>query len=109
VRKIVLIATLLSTTFASADEALPRYDVAALCTAASGALGNSAFARSACQDQEQESYDRLKQRWAGLPDEVRTTCQKVSSWTGPGSYFVLGACVDVELEARSRAATSFKY
>jgi hypothetical protein len=109
VYKTILIACLMFAASARADEGLPRYDVAALCTAASGALGNSAFAKSACQEQEQESYDRLKARWAGLPDEVRTTCQKISAWTGSGSYFVLGACVDVELDARSRAATSFRY
>lgn len=94
---------------AAADDPLPRFDVAALCEAAAGTLGNSTFARTACVEQEQQSYDGLKARWAALPPEVRTTCQKIAAWTGSGSYIVLGGCVDVELEARSRPAPSFKY
>lgn len=107
--KKILTALLLWAAPAAADDAVPRYDVDALCAAAAGTLGNSAFAKSACYEQEQNSYDGLKARWAAVPAEVRTTCQKIAAWTGSGSYIVLGGCVDIELEARSRGAPSFKY
>lgn len=108
--KTFLLACLtLSTAAAAADDPLPRFDVAALCDAAAGALGNSTFARTACIEQEQQTYDGLRSRWPTLPPEVRATCQKIAAWTGSGSYIVLGGCVDVELEARSRPAPSFKY
>lgn len=107
--KKISIALLLMAAPAAAQDAVPRYDVDALCTAAAGTLGNSAFAKSACYEQEQSSYDGLKARWDAVPAEVKTTCQKIAAWTGSGSYIVLGGCVDLELEARSRATPSFKY
>lgn len=105
----ILIALLLTVLPAAAQDAVPRYDVDALCAAAAGTLGNSSFAKSACYEQEQTSYDGLKARWAAVPAEVKTTCQKIAAWTGSGSYIVLGGCVDVELEARSRGTPGFRY
>lgn len=107
--KTILLTCLTFTVAAAAEDPLPRFDVGSLCEAAAGSLGNSSFARTACIEQEQQSYDGLRTRWAALPPEVRTTCRKIAAWTGTGSYIVLGGCVDVELEARSRPAPSFKY
>ncbi len=109
--KSILLLCLMSVaaTAALAEDAPPRFDVPALCEAAAGTLGNSSFARTACIEGEQQSYDGLKARWAAIPPEVKTTCQKIAAWTGSGSYIVLGGCVDVELEARARPTPSFKY
>ena len=53
---------------AAEEDPLPRFDVAALCEAAAGALGNSSFALTACVEQEQQTYARL--RGEGLDPET---------------------------------------
>ena len=81
---------------------LPQYDPEAHCKElASFVRSYSAALENACLAEEQSAYDALKNGWSDVPAEARTHCDEVARCCGTGSYFLLQACIQQELEARS--------
>lgn len=59
---------------------------------------------------EQDAYDELKPRWGSLPATVRKHCDSLATLGGSGSYTMLAACVEQEMEAKSEnAKRAFAY
>jgi hypothetical protein len=81
---------------------LPRYDLEAHCKElASFVRSYSEALENACLAREQSAYDALKNGWSDVPAEARTHCDIVARCCGTGSYFLLHACIQQELEGRS--------
>lgn len=85
---------------ASADGP-PRYDVKAHCDAVASATGaSSEMIRQGCFQQEQQSYNRIKQLWGELPSATQQHCDQVARAASSGSYMILSGCIDQELASR---------
>jgi hypothetical protein len=66
--------------------------------------------RRACFAQEQQAYDRLKPMWPQLPAEMAAHCEKIASFGGPGSYTLMEACVQQEMQVSGgKAGRTFKF
>ena len=98
-----LFSLLLATPFvvmpvAAQSELPPNYDAEAHCKEVASSY--SAFMDNACLAQEQSAYDGLKAAWANLPADAREHCDEVARFGGKGTYFMLKACIDQEMQAR---------
>jgi hypothetical protein len=94
---------------ASLAYAMPRYNVEAWCEEVAGASGDySSVIYNGCIEQEQSSYDQLKDDWSLLPSRVRSWCDQVAKASGHGSYLILDGCVRQEMDA-SQSKPAFKY
>jgi hypothetical protein len=86
----------------TAADGLPQYDPEAHCKElASFVRSDRAALENACLAEEQSAYDALKNGWSDVPAEARTHCDEVARCCGTGSYFLLQACIQQELAARS--------
>ena len=60
--------------------------------------------------QEQESYDSLKQKWPTISSQSREWCDEVARSGGTGSYMILAGCIEQETESqRQNDTTEFKF
>jgi hypothetical protein len=74
---------------------LPYYDVERYCKKEADIFGKDPTMLKVCLEQEQKSYDKLKQRWSSLDITARNNCQP-----GPdsSSYYKLMVCIQRELK-----------
>lgn len=85
----------------AANEGPPRYDVPRHCNeVASFGGAPSEMIRSGCLQQEQQSYNEVKQRWGALSVSVRSHCDEVARFGGAGSYMILKGCIDQEIASQ---------
>ena len=77
---------------------VPRFDVAEHCETIANVGSYSAAIENACIEQEQSSYNSIKDSWAAVPEKTRTHCHRIAT-VGSDSYQILVACVESELEA----------
>ena len=77
---------------------LPRYDSVPGCKRFADAGGSySEQVYALCLAQEQDAYDKFKQRWAEIPAPIRERCDQLGSAGGDGgSYRVLQLCIQRE-------------
>lgn len=93
---------ILSGTCALAQE-VPRYDPEGWCKrVADIGSGSSEWLKSACLEQEQAAYDKLKPAWQEVPKKTRNWCDQVAKSGGRGSYVLLEQCVDTEFFAKKQ-------
>jgi hypothetical protein len=78
----------------------PRYDPEGWCKRVSEVTGGSEWLKSACLEQEQTAYDRLKPDWNSVPAKTRGYCDQVARSSGRGSYALLEQCIDMEYRSR---------
>lgn len=99
------------TAAANAQSAIPKYDPDGWCAqVASAGGGGSETIKRGCMEMEQEAYNNLKGRWAGLPEKTRKWCDKVARAAGKGSYSTLQGCIEMESESRQENSQSqFKW
>jgi len=61
-------------------------------------------------DMEQSAYNDVRSKWTSLPQQMKRRCDQVTKFGGYGSYAVLQACIQMELEASDNAQTKkFQY
>lgn len=77
---------------------LPRFDVEAHCQELASFGGSSNVMFNTCIEMEQQAYNGLKDRWAGLPAGIRNECTDLASFGG-GDYSMLATCVKMETQA----------
>lgn len=86
---------------------IPDFDVGRHCAEQAALFEDSNFMRSACQQQEQSSYDTLKEDWPALASKVKVTCiAQAKSFMK--SYFMLNACIQQEVSA-GEEVRNFKF
>lgn len=90
---------------------LPKFDVDKHCDNISKAMGESSeMIKSGCFEQEQSSYNNLKQVWETLPKNMQSHCTAVAKSMAPGSYMILDGCVTQELNSKKENSNfKFKY
>ena len=86
---------------------VPEFDVPGHCEKQAETLGNSAFMKKSCLQQEQQSYDTLKADWPGLSSQIKKTCIAQAKSFLP-SYFMLNACVQQEV-ASQKEVDAFQF
>jgi hypothetical protein len=106
-----VVAALLMGGAAAAQDQPPRFDVEKYCEGVAGLGGtHSDFLKNSCFDQEQSAYDALKAGWSEVPQRTRTHCAKTAKFAGPGSYWLMKSCIDLEKAAAERGAgRKFRY
>lgn len=106
----IIIACLMTLVASQAMAEMPTYDVNRHCDKISKVGGApSQMMLNACFDQEQSSYDALKQRWDSLPQAMKTHCDKIARIGGVGSFMMLNSCVEQEEEAaKTNASRTFR-
>ena len=90
---------------------LPKFDVNKHCDTIAKSMGQSSeMIRSGCFEQEQSSYNNLKQVWDTLPKSMQSHCTAVAKSMPHGSYMILDGCVTQELESKEDNSNfQFKY
>ena len=89
--------------------AIPTFDPEAYCQRSMRTLNqNSQFLLNACLEQEQASYDLLKESWEATPATIRNHCMRSMRTISITSYFMLQACVEQEVQS-GRANQRFQF
>lgn len=95
---------------ATAQAAIPDYDVKAQCDRMARADGTlSQAVLMVCMQQEQAAYDKAKDVWGNLPRTSQEHCAQTSLDTGQTSYIILNACVQQENYAASMPKENFEF
>lgn len=86
-------------------QALPDFDAKGYCSAMQEQAETvSAIQLVGCIEQEQAAYDDLVAIWPQVPEPVRHRCVTLEERAaigrpGTGSFFILLACIEAELDA----------
>jgi hypothetical protein len=104
----VIAATTLSHATAAVERAsdLPFFDVDKYCKQEADILDKDPTMIQVCLEEEQKSYDKLKQRWPGLDRTVKNNCQ--GGPTVSSSYYKLRVCIEHELK-EDKELRDFKF
>jgi hypothetical protein len=84
---------------------LPVYNVKRYCQTESDRLGNDASMLKFCLEQEQQSYDELKNKWSSLGNKIKYYCQQRPDLR---SYYKLKVCTDREFK-EAKELRKFKF
>lgn len=92
-------------------QGIPIYDVNRECQQIAGFGGSySHMMYGSCIQQEQESYDRLRNNVHSIPPEIMKSCNEVAVFGGAGSYMMLVSCINMEIEAaNTNQSRGFRY
>lgn len=101
----------LATTIASPAMAqeIPQFDIHAHCKKIA-TLGDaySATLDKACLDMEQSAFAKLKSTWPTASSHLRANCTDDAEFGGPGSYALLGTCIEMGASATGSKKQAFK-
>jgi hypothetical protein len=103
-KKTFLLIALSALSFSAYANELPRYDVPASCQEVANFGGGSHQIYNSCIQMEQQAYNNLKNRWAGIPNDIRGSCIEVASFGG-NSYQILESCIQMEQGAADNPET----
>jgi hypothetical protein len=78
--------------------------LALLVQAVAKTSGGSEMIYGGCVEQEQSSYDQLKESWSDVPRKTQAWCNQVAKASGPGSYMILKGCIEMEATAQKENA-----
>jgi len=90
---------------------IPKFNVNAMCEKLATSSGKtSEMVRQGCYQQEQASYNTVKNLWMKIPLSMQEECVAIAKASGSGSYMVLDGCITQEMSSKdSNENFQFKY
>lgn len=89
------LAIMVLTTSAALGGELPRYNIEAMCRAASTLEGGARNTDQNCVRGETQARTQVEQQWAAFNAQRRNVCVQETSIGGPPSYVALLTCLQM--------------
>lgn len=110
-RKMLLVAGMMVACGAAHAQSVPHFNVESACkeVATNGGL-YSHTTYVDCVDMEQDSYQKVKNRWFSTSGEIRAMCLDLVKTGGLPMYSNLSDCIDMEEDSKEKSHTKrFEY
>jgi hypothetical protein len=96
----VLKTMIAGTLMMGAADGVPKLDVQPTCKAAAGGIIGLKQDIQTCLQSEQNVRDQLVKQWSEFRADDRTSCTRLATMSGGGTYTELITCLEMKRDAR---------